>query len=162
MNNKNETSKIKMLVFVAIMAGISAILMIIDFPLFFSPSFMKMDISELPAVFNSFYLGPTAGIVTIILKVLIKLIFKPTSTAYVGELVNILAGIFYVLPAGLIYKVYHTKGGAIMSLIVSTLFSSILITIIIFSRYRKAKYIIFFYYFWINTIFFLIYCINRV
>lgn len=123
----NNLSKI---ILVSILGTIATILMLIDFPLFFSPSFMKMDISELPALFISFYFGPLEGASVIIIKVFLKMLFKPTQTSYIGELVNIIAGISYCIPAGIIYKLIHTKKGAIISLIVTTLITSILLVFV--------------------------------
>ena len=38
---------------------------------------------------GTFALGPAAGIVMQIVKILIKLILKPTSTGFVGEFANV-------------------------------------------------------------------------
>lgn len=103
---------------IAILSAIAGLLMLIDFPIsFLAPSFYKMDISDLPCLIGSFALGPIAGALIETLKILIKLVLKPTSTAFVGELSNLLCGISLCVPAGFVYKMHHDKKGAIKGLV---------------------------------------------
>lgn len=107
---------------IAILSAIAAVLMIFDFPVsFIAPSFYKMDVSDLPCLIGSFALGPASGCIIEFLKVLIKLIIKPTSTAFVGELSNFICGISLVVPAGLVYKKRHDKKGALVSMIIGSI-----------------------------------------
>ena len=71
---------------VGMLAAISGVLMVIELPLFFAPPFYKLDFSELPVLICAFSLGPVAGVVCEFLKVLIHLLLKGTSTAFVGDL----------------------------------------------------------------------------
>lgn len=104
---------------IAILSAIAGLLMLIDFPIsFIAPTFYKMDISDLPCLIGSFALGPIAGAIIETLKILIKLVLKPTSTAFVGELSNLLCGISLCVPAGIVYKKHHNKKGALEGLIV--------------------------------------------
>ena len=99
---------------------ISGVLMVIEIPLFFAPSFYKLDFSELPVLICAFYLGPVSGVVCEFLKVLIKLLLKGTSTAFVGDLANFLVGCSFVLPAAIVYQKTLSKKGAVISLAVGT------------------------------------------
>ena len=110
---------------VGMLGAISAVLMMIDFSLPLFPSFMKFDLGELPALFGGFFLGPMAGCLIIVIKMLLKLLIKGTSTAFVGEFMNIIASVSYVLPAALIYKNNHTKGGAKKAMVFATIFTGI-------------------------------------
>ena len=106
---------------VAISAALAGVLMLIEIPLvFLAPSFYKLDLSELPVLICSFYLGPVAGVLTEFLKILIKLLFKASSTAFVGELANFAVGCALVLPASMIYHAKRTRGTAILGLAVGT------------------------------------------
>ena len=89
---------------IAMLAAISGVLMVIEIPLFFAP----------------FYLGPVSGVVCEFLKVLIKLLLKGTSTAFVGDLANFLVGCSFVLPAAIVYQKTLSKKGAVVSLAVGT------------------------------------------
>ena len=65
--------KNKKLAIIALFSAIGAILMYIDFPLPIAPSFMKMDLSELPVIIGGFLLGPVECVLIAILKVVIKI-----------------------------------------------------------------------------------------
>ena len=89
-------------------------------PLFFAPPFYKLDFSELPVLICAFSLGPVAGVVCEFLKVLIHLLLKGTSTAFVGDLANFLVGCSFVLPASILYQKLLSKKGAVASLALGT------------------------------------------
>ena len=93
--------------YVAMFSALGGVLMLLEIPLFFAPGFYKMDLSELPVLMSAFYLGPVAGVVTELLKVLLKLLLKGTSTAFVGDFANFVVGCTFVLPAAVIYH-HHT------------------------------------------------------
>ena len=95
------------------LAAIATVLMFLDFSVPVIPSFVKMDISELPALLASFSLGPVSGIVVCLLKNVFNLIFHG-STGGIGELCNFLLGATFVGIAGLIYKYKKTRTGAVI------------------------------------------------
>lgn len=136
-----DNKKVYRLTLVAILSALAALLMFLQIPLPFAPTFMKLDIAELPALFASFFLGPLAGFAVVVLKIVLKLVLKGTSTAFVGEVMNILCGCIYVGIAGLIYQKNHTKKGALVAMIVSTLCVSIVAAVLnavmIFPMYEK-------------------------
>ena len=101
-------------------AALGAVLMVLEIPVFFAPPFYKLDFSEIPMLFCSFYLGPVAGVLAELLKNLIKLLLKGTSTAFVGDLANFLVGCSFVLPAAIVYQKTLSKKGAVVSLAVGT------------------------------------------
>ena len=68
----------------------------------------------------AFSLGPVAGVVCEFLKVLIHLLLKGTSTAFVGDLANFLVGCSFVLPASILYQKLLSKKGAVASLALGT------------------------------------------
>lgn len=123
MNTK--TSYTKTIAFIGMLGAVSAVLMAINVPLPFAPTFLKFDISELPALFAGFFLGPVSGCVVILVKLLLKLLLQGTETAFVGELMNLIGSCTFVLPAALIYKAIHTKRGAVISLTAATLITSV-------------------------------------
>ena len=97
-----------------ILTALSFILyMFVKFPLpFMFPSFLDMQISDLPALLGGFALGPVEGALIIIIKCCIKMPFS--STACIGELGDIAIGIANVLPAALIYRFFKNRKGAIL------------------------------------------------
>ena len=109
----------------AMCAALAGLLMLLEIPLFFAPSFYKIDLSELPVLFCGFYLGPVAGVVCEFLKVLIKLLLKGTTSAFVGEFANFAVGCSMVLPAAVIYHCHKTKRGAVIALVIGTLIMTV-------------------------------------
>ena len=110
--------------YVAMFSAIAGVLMLLEVPLFFAPSFYKMDLSELPVLLCSFYLGPVAGATSEFLKVFLKLLIKGTSTAFVGDYANFVVGCAFILPASAIYHAHKTKRNAVVGMIVGTLVMS--------------------------------------
>ena len=115
---------------VAVSAALAGVLMLLELPLvFLAPSFYKLDLSELPVLICAFYLGPVAGVLTEFLKILIKLLLKASTTAFVGELANFAVGCALVLPASMIYHFKRTRATAFAGLgagtLVMTVFGSL-------------------------------------
>ena len=121
MKNGRRAAGARYIAFVAMFSAIGGVLMLLEIPLFFAPSFYKMDLSELPVLLCSFYLGPVAGITAEFLKVFIKLLLKGTSTAFVGDYANFVVGCCYILPASAIYHAHKTKRNAVIGMAVGTL-----------------------------------------
>ena len=108
--------KTRQLTGTAMLAAVATVLMYLEFPVPIMPGFIKLDISELPALIASFAYGPVAGVVVCLVKNLIKL--PSTSTAAVGELCNFMLGADFVIPAGLVYKKMKKRSGAIVGAVV--------------------------------------------
>ena len=106
---------------IAVCAAIATVLHILDFPLLFlAPEFYKLDFSELPVMLCGFYLGPAATIMCEALKILLKLLLKGTSTAFVGDFANFAVGCSLVLPAVITYHTKKTRKSALWGLILGT------------------------------------------
>ena len=118
---KQKTWNLRTVAFVAMLGAVSAVLMTIGIPIPFAPTFLRFDISELPALFAGFFLGPVSGCAVIVVKNFLKLILQGTETAYVGEMMNVVGSICFMLPAALIYKARHTRQGALIALVTACL-----------------------------------------
>ena len=103
----------------AILTAMAVLLMYLEIPLPFMPSFLKFDFSELPVLIGSFALGPVWGIVIELLKNLIHL--PVTQTAGIGELSNFITGVIYVGTAGIIYRIFISKKGAAAATVIATI-----------------------------------------
>ena len=71
--NKKTLSPARKVSFVAMLSAIAALLMYIEIPLPFAPPFYQIDLSEVPVLICTFYLGPVSGIVCEFLKILLKI-----------------------------------------------------------------------------------------
>lgn len=105
---------------IGMFSAIAGVLMTIELPVPFAPPFYGIDASELPVLLCGFAFGPVAGVLTEFLKIVIKLFFKPTSTAFVGELANFCVGCSMILPATVIYHIKKKKTTAVIACITGT------------------------------------------
>lgn len=122
----SQKNRVKTVAFVGVLGALSCVLMLLRFPLPFVPSFYEFDIAELPALFAGFFLGPVAGCGVVFVKIVLKLMFQGTSTVFVGDLSNLIGSMCFILSASLIYRRMHTKKGAKIALVVSTVFVSVI------------------------------------
>lgn len=106
---------------IGVFSAISAVLMVLEFPVPFAPPFYGMDFSELPALIGAFAYGPVAGVMIEFCKIVIKIFLKPTSTAFVGELANFVISCMLVLPASIIYLQKKSRKRAIIGTVTGTL-----------------------------------------
>ena len=110
--DQKKLFNIKNVVLMGMFGAIGGVLMLFEFPLpFIAPSFYGLDLSEIPVLVGTFAMGPVAGVITELVKILVKLVLKPTSTGFVGEFANVCIGCALILPAGMIYKFKKTKQG---------------------------------------------------
>lgn len=115
MKTKNH---IRELTVTAMLAAVATVLMFLDFSLpMFIPGFVKMDVSELPALLASFSLGPVYGVAVCLIKNLLNLIFHG-STGGIGELCNFLLGAAFVATAGIIYRRSKSRKTAVIGCLV--------------------------------------------
>ncbi|MBO5617364.1 MAG: ECF transporter S component [Pseudobutyrivibrio sp.] len=121
MNSKLDVRKMTV---TAMLSAIAFVLMFLDTAVPIMPSFIKLDLSELPALIATFALGPVCGVIVCLIKNLLHLLI--TTTGGVGELSNFILGAAFVLPAGLIYQHKKTKKNAIIGAIVGALAMAII------------------------------------
>lgn len=109
---KTKTISVRKLTGTAMLSAIAYILMFLEFSVPFMPDFIKMDLSELPALIGTFAYGPVAGVVICLIKNVLHLFI--TTTGGVGELSNFLLGASFVLVAGGVYRFKKTRTGALI------------------------------------------------
>lgn len=110
---------VRYLTVTAMLSAIAFILMFLDCSVPVMPNFIRMDLSELPALIGAFAMGPACGVWVCLVKNLLHLFM--TSTGGVGELSNFVLGVAFVLPAGLIYKHKKNKKSAITGALIGAL-----------------------------------------
>lgn len=125
MNTTETTSKVNVryLTVTAMLSAVAYILMFLDFSVPFMPGFIKMDLSELPALIGAFAMGPMCGVIVCLVKNVLHLFI--TSTGGVGELSNFILGVAFVLPAGLIYKHKKSRKNAL----IGSLFGAVMMAV---------------------------------
>ena len=126
LQEKRSVTPARRVSIIGICSAIAAVLHMLDFPLLFlAPGFYKLDFSELPVLLCGFYLGPSATVFCEGVKILLKLMLKSTSTAFVGDLANFVVGCSFVLPATIWYHLHKSKHSAIIGLILGTVSMSV-------------------------------------
>ncbi|MBO7365012.1 MAG: ECF transporter S component [Lachnospiraceae bacterium] len=128
--NQYAAVHVKYLVLTAMLGALAFGLMLLYPPIPIFPSFLKFDLAEIPSLFAGFFLGPLGGMGVILVKMGLKLVFDPSKTGYIGELMSVIGSVAYVLPASLIYRFRHTRGGAGIALVAGTLIASVVMVFV--------------------------------
>lgn len=116
-----KISKTKYITICGMLGALAAILHIFDFSLLFlAPEFYKLDFGELPAMIGGFFLGPVGAVLIELVKILLKLVIKGTSTAFVGDFANFVIGCSLLVPASIVYHLKKTRTNAGLGLALGT------------------------------------------
>ena len=89
---------VRKMAIIGVFSAVSFVLMLLEFPLPFAPSFYKFDFSDMPALVGGFAAGPFAGVM------------------------DFVVGTSFVLPATIIYRLHKSRKVALISCIVGTAF----------------------------------------
>ncbi|WP_416198601.1 MAG: Riboflavin transporter [Sporanaerobacter sp.] len=132
MELKKEKGKMstKMLTKIGILSAVSFVLMLIEFPLWFAPGFLKMDLSEVPALMGAFALGPMAGVLIELIKNILHIVIRGTSTMVVGELANFVVGSVFVYVAGWMYHREKNLKNAVVGMILGTIAMTVVMSFV--------------------------------
>lgn len=115
----NKRMSVSKMTKIAMLSVLAFVLMQFELILPIFPSFLKIDVSDLPALIGAFAMGPFAGIAIEAVKNLLHLM--QTTTGGVGELANFVIGCSLAVPAAIIYKKHKSKKSAIVGLTVGTI-----------------------------------------
>jgi len=111
--NKNTSKMIK----ISLLSALSVILMYIDFPVIPIFPWLRIDLSDVPALLGAFGFGPLAGVLIELIKNMLIVLVKGTQTGLVGEIANFLIGVALILPASFVYSRNKSKKGAILGMV---------------------------------------------
>lgn len=115
--NKNTNRMVK----ISLLSAISVMLMYFDFPILPAFPYLKIDLSDVPALIGGFGFGPLAGVLIELIKNIVILLVKGTSTGFVGEFANFIIGVSLVLPVSFIYSRNKSKRNAIIGMVIGTI-----------------------------------------
>lgn len=133
---------VRKLTMAGMMGAVAFVLMFLSFPTPLSP-FAELDFSALPELIGGFILGPIGALEIITVKILLKLVFQGTSTAFTGELCAFILSVCYVLPAVLYYRKHRTKAGAIVGIVIgvaTAVVASVLTNVYLIFPFYMAAY----------------------
>lgn len=116
---KGISSRARKITVIGMLSALAYVIMMFDFSVPFMPNFIKMDLSELPALIGAFALGPVEGVLVCLVKNLLHAL--RTTTGGVGELSNFILGASFVFTAGMIYKFKKNRKTAIIGSVIGAL-----------------------------------------
>jgi len=128
MNTTRTSSRLLKLILLALLGTISLLLIFLDFPLPFLPSYLKIDFSEVPALMAALIFSPVAGIIVEAIKNLLYLAIG--SGEPVGVAANFIAGVVFIVPAAFLYHKYKGVKSIVSGLVVGTILMAISMSIL--------------------------------
>lgn len=121
---KRSNVRVRTIAFVGLMGALSAILMLLRFPIPFMPPFMSFDLSGVMEMLGGYMFGPGAAFCIILVKILLQLVIQGSFSLGTGEIQNLILSSCYVLPAVFLYYRRKTKKRAVAGMAVSTVLVS--------------------------------------
>lgn len=128
----------KVMVSIGLLSALSYVLMLLESPPYIG--FLRLELSDIPALIGAFAFGPIAGTIIELIKNLIKAI-TATKTMGIGELANFIISVAYVVPAAIIYrkftgkhKPFYTYLVATISLVIVGFLTNYFITVPLYAR----------------------------
>lgn len=117
----SKRTSTKTLVKISLLSAISFVLMFVEMPIpGLFPSFLKIDISDIPALVAGLAMGPIAGFAVEGVKNFLHFI-TATSTGGVGELANLVVGGAFVVTSSTVYAYKKNLRGIITGFILATI-----------------------------------------
>lgn len=104
MGLKKRKISTRAVVKVGLLSAVAFLLMFVEMPIpGLFPDFLKIDISDIPALIAGLAMGPAAGICVEIVKNFLHTIVA-TTTGGVGEIANIIVGSAFVVGTSFVYR----------------------------------------------------------
>lgn len=121
----NVSFKTRMIAKTAVLAVIAYLLMLLEIPVILFPGFLKIDLSDLPALIGGLALGPMVGVTIELIKNILHWI-TASQTGGVGELANFIVGTAWILPAVWIYRKNKSKKSALLGMVFGTIVMTVI------------------------------------
>lgn len=106
------------MVTIGLLSALSYVLMLLESPPFIG--FLRLELSDIPAIVGAFQFGPLAGVVVELIKNLIKAI-TASKTMGIGELANFIVSVAFVAPAAIIYRKLTSKNKSFLAFSFATI-----------------------------------------
>lgn len=123
-NKAKGAVNVRYITVTGVLSAAAFALQYIEIPALFMPSFIKFDLSDLPALIGAFAMGPVCGVLIELIK---NLLHCAVSQSFgVGELSNFILGAIFAGVAGAIYKSHKTKKGALVASLIGAIAMAVL------------------------------------
>lgn len=117
------------LVLIGLLASMSFLLMLLEFPLPLFPPFLKYDASGLPSILAALTMGPGMGATVELVKSLLYLLSGKSSTGLLGPAAAFVAGAAMAEVAGFVYRRWRGTAGLVAALGIATLAAAVLMAL---------------------------------
>lgn len=113
---QNKVLNVRNVVLIGMFGALAAVLESFQISVPFAPPFYKLDFAETPILIGAFALGPVPAIFMELVKTILKVLIKGTTTMYVGDLANFVGSMFFILPAAFLYERKRNRKTAMIGL----------------------------------------------
>lgn len=143
-----STRKIALL---AMLSAMAFVLFLFEIPLIPGNSYLKLDLSDIPALAGGILLGPVSAVIVELIKNVVELLVKGLGTQLgFGNIMNFVVGVAYVVPFAVAYKKLVKKQKSEIAILISSAIGLVSIVVLgVCGNYVIAP--LFFKYF-MNTI----------
>lgn len=117
-----KNTNVRKLVRMAMLSGLAIVLMIWPrIPIIPAAPWLEYEMADVPILIGAFMYGPFAGLLMTIVVSAIQAFTVSAASGWVGFVMHVIATGTLVLVAGTIYKLIHSRKGAIIALIAGAL-----------------------------------------
>ncbi len=107
---KTSQKSIERIAIIGMLSAVSFVLFLYEIPLVPSVSFLKLDLSDIPALFAGVVYGPWSAVIIELLKNVIELIFKGFGSQMgFGNLMNFIVGCAFTVPFSILFSKLSKK-----------------------------------------------------
>lgn len=125
-----SSSRLVKLVVISLLSSIAFIMQYLDFPLPPFPPYLKVDFSDVPALFAGFMFGPWIGVLVEFLKNTLHFLFSGSETGIpIGNISNFIAGSVFVVSVVLTARRINGVKGVVAGFVVGTLVMAALLAV---------------------------------
>lgn len=123
-----DRQRLRQLIIVSILAALSFILMLLQFPLPFIPPYLTVDFSDIPAFIGFMLFGGMAGSLIIVLKIVIFALLAASEP--IGPISNMLAAFSFLLPIYFVYMRRPSRKSLIIGFVAGTIVLTAMLAIL--------------------------------
>lgn len=135
-------SKTKKITLVGVLSALAIVLYFIEFSLFvYFPPYLKIDLSDIPAILGGIALGPMAGVLIELIKNILHFLIGLNPTSGAGELANFFAGSGLLIPIAYIIRSHklHSVAAYTGGILAMTLVANVMNYFIVLPMYGIAN-----------------------
>lgn len=129
LQGSKSSSKLTKMVVIALLSAVSLVLFFISFPLPLLPPYLKVDLSDVPALLAGLIFSPVAGVLVVFFKNLMYFAVKG-ATDPIGIPANFIAGVLYVFPVAYLYHKYKGVKSVVFGLVIGTVAMALIMSLL--------------------------------